>query len=156
MMHPMRAALLIAAVALAGCSGLPFMGVRQDKEDQAHAERVLERVATGQRFAARELIEPGWTRLWVFPGGTTTQAVEDRIGIPFPKADVAVPAEAYLVFDDGKQVVSAFSYAGPVGATGRCLLTRGAPLGPDAPLVEVRPGDGGPTELRSVTTASRC
>ncbi len=160
MMQPVRVVLaLLLATSLGGCSGFSI-GVRQDKEDREHLAGVLARAPTGRPFAARALLDRPFRRLWVFRGGGDTQAVEDRIGIPFPQSGEAIPAgSAYLVFDDGEQVLSAFSFAGAVdatGATGRCLLAERAPLAPGTEVVGVRTRRGGVVEPSPVAAAEGC
>lgn len=157
-MQPVPGALvlLLLAAALTGCSGFTI-GVRQDEEDRARFARVLERAQPGRPFPARALLGKEFRRLFVFRGGGTTQDVEDAIGIPFPQSGDEVPkAGAYVVFDDGEQVLASFSFAGPVGATGRCLLTGRAPLAPADELVTVRPERGGAIEPSTVTKAGDC
>ncbi|MCW3009737.1 MAG: hypothetical protein JWO90_141 [Solirubrobacterales bacterium] len=148
--------LLCLAAVLTGCSGFSI-GVRQDKEDAERFGRVLARAPLDRPFPVRDLLDRGFTRLFVFEGGGSTQEVEDRIRIPFPQSGEEIADDAaYVVFADAEEVVAAFTYRGAPGATGRCLVTARVPLGPDDEVVEVRPAAGGPAELSPVPTASRC
>lgn len=153
----MRRALLLLTLALGGCSGFSI-GVRQDKADQATMAGVLARQPAGRAFPARALLPARrWSRLWVFRGGIATQAIEDRIGIPFPRSGEPTPKRrSYVVFDDGKQVVSSFTLALPRRLRARCLLTGRAPLAPSDTLV-VTPGrPAAPPQLRARATAGAC
>lgn len=159
-MHRMRARLLavslLAAPGLAGCSGFSI-GVRQDKEDAASVARVLERPRLGDRLRASELLECSWTRLFVLPGGITTQAVEDRIGVPFPQSGEELPAgPGYLVFVDDDAVVSAFSAVGGVEVPPVCLAAEREPLGPRAELILVPGAARGSARLSTAALAPGC
>ena len=148
---------LLVPLALAGCSGFDI-GVRQDKEDRASLAAVLARERPGVPFAASRLLPAkGFARLWVFRGGIATQPLEDRIGIPFPKSGVPTPkGRRYLVFDDGKQVISSFSLTVPRGVSGACLLAERRPLGPRTLLVLVRGPAPAPARLSTVAGAAAC
>ena len=151
--------LLLAAATLPGCSGFSI-GVRQDKEDREAFARALAAKDAGSFFAAGELLRKDWTRLFVFRGGIATQAVEDRIAIPFPQSGEATSAEAsYLVFADEEEVVSAFSYAGPTRLTPRCFLAERVPFTPATELTLVAGGEGEPRKapkLSTVAEVDRC
>ena len=144
---------LLLVAALTGCSGFTI-GVRQDKEDKAAFTAALGRAQSGDRFAARGLLAAkDWTRLWLFRGGDATQAIEDRIGVPFPQSGDRTPAGvAYLVFVDGDEVLAAFSYAGPADVDPACLLTERGPLQPQTALTLVAAGVGGPLETSRLST----
>lgn len=149
---------LLLAAALPGCSGFTI-GVRQDKEDKAAFTAALGRARGGDRFPARALLAKRWTRLWLFRGGVATQAIEDRIGVPFPQSGDPTPAGAYLVWVDGDEVLSAFSYAGPGDVDPACLLAEGGPLRPQTALSLVGEGAGRPlgtSRLSTVAGARRC
>jgi hypothetical protein len=147
---------LLCLVPLSGCSGFAI-GVRQDKEDQATFGRSLIGKPPGREFPARALFGGSWTRLWVFRGGAGTQPIEDRIGIPFPRSDIATPTGAvYLVLDDGKQVRSAFTFLGPERVDAGCLLATHGPLTPRTALQLVPGRRPGSVRLTAVATASRC
>ena len=159
MRHPARAALLallLAAASLGGCSGFSI-GVRQDEEDQARLFEAVAARGPGDRFPARALLDRRWTRLFVFRGGIATQAVEDRIAIPFPQSGEETPrTSSYLVFADDEQVISAFSLVTPPGVGAGCLLADRAPLTPGTPLTLVPDGSGGGSRLSTVAAAGLC
>ena len=134
----MRRALAVALLAtgLGGCSGVGYlMGLRQDKADRKAVAAVVARQRPGVVFAARELLAKPWTRLWVFSDRATTQGIEDRIGVPFPRSDQPVArGAAYLVWVDATHVLAAFSVAG--GRRGAFTCLRAArPLVPSSRLV---------------------
>lgn len=137
MMQPVRAlGLLILAAGLAGCSGFSI-GVREDKADRAAFIEAVTGRKPGSGLQAHELLAKDWERLWIFRGGGSTQAVEDRIGIPFPQSAEKIPVgAAYLVWDDGSEVISAFSVA---GLDPRCLRTE-VPYGRRSRLAVTGPG----------------
>lgn len=150
---PAALAVLLVALGTAGCSGFSI-GVRQDKEDREALLTALRTKQEGSRFPARELLRKDWTRLFVFRGGIATQAIEDRIGIPFPQSGEETPkATPYLVFADREAVVAAFSYEGPGEVDPRCLLAERVPLDPGTPLTVI---GSGPARLTTVAGAARC
>lgn len=147
---------LLLAATLPGCSGFTI-GVRQDKEDKAAFAAALGRAKSGDRFPARALLAKRWTRLWLFRGGVATQAIEDRIGVPFPQSGDPTPAGmGYLVFADADEVLSAFSFAGPAGVDPACLLAERGPLAPRTALTLVGTGAGGAARLSTLAGAPRC
>lgn len=146
---------LLLAASTSSCSGFSI-GVRQDSDDKASFTRVLDAQAPGSRFPAGRLLDKGWSRLFVFRGGISTQAIEDRIGIPFPQSGEAIPAAtSYLVFADDEAVVSAFSYAGPRDVDATCFLAERVPLDPRTELV-LGDGEGGRASLSTSPAADRC
>lgn len=161
-MRALGSVALLATATLAGCSGFSI-GVRQDKDDRVAVTRVLRAKVVGDRFAARELLGRDWTRLWVFAGGVETRAIEDRIAIPFPESGEATPPETpYLVFDDGKAVVAAFSLAGRdddarvARVRAGCLLAQRGPLAPATPLVVVASRPSRAPRVVPVASVARC
>lgn len=147
--------LLLVSATLTGCTGFG-VGVRQDKEDRDALGMLLTGKRVGDRFPARVLLGRDWTRLFVFAPGADTQAIEDRIGIPFPFSKEFAPQDdAYLVFADAEQVLSAFTFAGPVGIDASCLLAGRGPLVPDTELT-LRQTGSGRASLTRVTGTGRC
>ncbi len=147
--------LLLTSLTLAGCTGFG-VGVRQDKEDRDAFGMLLTGKRVGDRFPARELLPRAWTRLFVFPPGADTQAIEDRIGIPFPFSKEFAPEDdAYLVFADAEEVLSAFTFVGPVGVDGSCLLLGSGPILPKAELTLRRIGSGR-ASLSTLSGTERC
>ena len=149
---------LVLAALLAGCSGFSI-GPRQDKEDAAAFARVLAAEQPGGRFPARELLGKQWRRMWVFPGGTDTQAIEDRIGIPFPQSGEEPTVEGglnYVVFDDGSTVVSAFVPSARVEVRPECLAGDRRALGPEQELTIVPAGRGRARRVSTRARASAC
>ena len=147
--------LLLVSAALAGCTGFG-VGVRQDKEDQDTLTAYVTGKRVGDRFPARALLGRDWTRLFVFAPGADTQAIEDRIGIPFPFSKEFAPRDdAYLVFVDANEVLSAFTFAGSVGIEASCLLAGRGPLLPETELTLRRVGSGRGS-LARVTATGRC
>lgn len=154
-MRLLRPLLLMLALASSGCSGFSI-GVRQDSDDKAAFARFLAAQPAGSRFPASRLLGKEWTRLFVFRGGISTQAVEDRIGIPFPQSGEEIPpATSYLVFADDEAVVSAFSYAGPRDVDASCFLAERVPLAPDTALT-LGAAEDGRLSLSTVAAADRC
>lgn len=152
-----RAALLslLVALGLVGCSGFG-VGVRQDREDRDALTVLLSGKRAGDRFPARALLGRGWTRLFAFAPGAETQAIEDRIGIPFPFSKELAPSDGvYLVFADAEQVISAFTFVGPVGVDASCLLAGRGPLRPGTELT-LRQVASGRATLGRVAATGRC
>ncbi len=149
------ALLLLVSTTLTGCTGFG-VGVRQDKDDRDALAVIIAGERVGDRFPARALLGQDWTRLFVFAPGADTQAIEDRIGIPFPFSKEFAPDDgAYLVFADSEQVLSAFTFVGPVGIDASCLLSGLGPLLPDTELTLRRVGSGR-ASLTRVTGTTRC
>lgn len=158
MRHLLVLLILLGVWSLAGCTGTGFgVGVRQDKEDRDALTARLAAMRPGARFTARDLLARDWTRLFVFRPGEETQPIEDRIGVPFPFSEEATPTTSvYLVFLDGEQVVSAFSFVGPTGVDAGCLRAARGPLVPQTFLtLAPRRGRGG-ARLSTLATAARC
>lgn len=156
----MRGVLILLLLACAGllsaCTGFG-VGVRQDQEDRDALTAGLAAKRPGARFPARELLARDWTRLFVFRPGEETQPIEDRIGVPFPFSEEATPTTTvYLVFLDGEEVVSAFSFAGPSGVDAGCLRAARGPLVPRTELTLVESEDRGGARLSALAAAARC
>ncbi len=149
---------VLLAVLLAGCSGFSI-SPRQDKADAAAFAKALAAAPDGGRFRARELLGKGWTRMWVFPGGTDTQVIEDRIGIPFPQSSEEPNVEDglnYVVFDDGEVVVSAFVPSARVEVRPECVAGDRRAVGPDQALTIVAASGGRARRVSTPARATAC
>jgi hypothetical protein len=136
-------AVVLLAAGLGGCNGVGYlMGLRQDKADRKAVAAAVAGQRPGAAFVARGLLKRPWTRLWVFSDRATTQGIEDRIGVPFPRSDQPVARGAsYLVWTDATHVLAAFSVPG--GRPGSFGALRGVrPLVPSARLVVLPDGGG--------------
>jgi hypothetical protein len=159
MMRAMRPlVLLLLAAVLTGCSGFSI-GPRQDKDDATAFDRLLAGKGPGAPFAARELLGKRWERMWVFEDGTATQAIEDRIGIPFPQSGERPMVEGgrnYVVFDDGEVVVSAFVPSARVEVRPACVAGGRRAIGPRTRVVVVPAGGGEPRRLSTQPPPAGC